>query len=288
MNKFVEKYNGFIGACDSYEDATSVIVGIPMDFTVSFRPGTRMGPSRIREVSDGIEEYSHHLDMDLTDFNYHDFGDVVLPFGNVDLSLERIRLVTESLLKDDKFPIMLGGEHLVTYPILQAFREKYSDLAVIQFDAHADLRENYQGEENSHATVMRKACGLFGGENIYQLGIRSGTKDEFTYGRKNTNLYPDQIIAPINDIIKKIGKRPTYITLDIDVVDPAFAPGTGTPEPGGCTSSELLRVLNQLRLLNVVGFDLVEVSPILDVGDCTSLLAAKVIRESILGFTKKK
>ncbi|MDW7675848.1 MAG: agmatinase [Bacillota bacterium] len=287
MKELLENSLGFIGATDSYEDAKIAIVGFPMDFTVSFRPGTRMGPKQIRAVSEGIEEYSFYQDKDLADYSYVDLGDVSLPFGNVTGSLERIKKVISQILADGKLPISLGGEHLVTYPVLESFKEKYGEIAVIQFDAHADLRTDYLGEQQSHATVMNKACQLFGGDNVYQLGIRSGTKEEFEFAQENTNLYFEQVLEPLNEIIEKIGNKPVYITVDIDVVDPAFAPGTGTPEAGGCTSRELLHAIIKLRQLNVVGFDIVEVSPMMDVGDCTSLLAAKLMREAILAFGKK-
>lgn len=288
MENLLEKNLGFIGSGENYKEAQVVLLGLPMDFTVSFRPGTRMGPRQIRTVSEGIEEYSYYLDKDLANVDYVDLGDVSLPFGNVGESLARINRVIAQVLADDKFPISLGGEHLVTYPILQAFKEKYPDLAVIQFDAHADLRKEYLGEEQSHATVMQKACELFGGDSIFQLGIRSGTKAEFEFAKENTNLYFEQVLEPISAIIKKVGNRPVYITVDIDVVDPAFAPGTGTPEAGGCSSKELIHAIHRLKELNVVGFDLVEVSPATDVGDCTSLLAAKIVREAILSFAPKK
>ena len=287
IHSYFEDNTGFIGSGDSYEQAKVAIIGLPMDFTVSFRPGTRMGPKQIRAVSDGIEEYSYYLDKDLSDASYYDCGDLSLPFGNVQESLARIKKVIQKVLAQDKFPLCLGGEHLVTFPILEAFQEKYPELVVIQFDAHADLRVDYLGEGYSHATVMQKACQLFGGQNVYQLGIRSGTREEFAFGKANTNLYFEKVIEPIGEIVKEIGDRPVYITVDIDVVDPAFAPGTGTPEAGGCTSRELIHAIHQLKGLNVVGFDVVEVSPMMDVGDCTSLLAAKLIREAILAFTTK-
>jgi agmatinase len=287
MKDLLENNLGFMGAKDSYEEANIAIVGFPMDFTVSFRPGTRMGPRQIRSVSEGIEEYSYYQDKDLTNASYYDCGDVRLPFGNVPESLERIYQVAKQLLMDGKFPVSLGGEHLVTYPVLKAFHEKYQDLVVIQFDAHADLRVDYLGESHSHATVMWKACQLFGGKNIYQLGIRSGTREEFQFAKENTNLYFEQVLEPVEGIVQAVKNRPVYITIDIDVVDPAFAPGTGTPEAGGCSSKELIHALLGLKDLNVVGFDVVEVSPIFDVGDCTSLLAAKLVREAMLAFAIK-
>lgn len=284
LDSLVERFTGFMGATDNYEEADVVLVGMPMDFTVSFRPGTRMGPQQIRTVSYGLEEYSVYLDKDLSDKKYYDLGDMNLPFGNVNQSLAIIEQVTEQLLRDKKFPILMGGEHLVTYPIIKAFYRNYEDLVVVHFDAHADLRVDYIGETNSHATVMRKVAELIGPKNVYQFGIRSGTKDEFTWGRANTNLHIEKVIEPLREILPSLGGRPVYVTLDIDVVDPAFAPGTGTPEAGGCSSREIIQAIHELGAVNVVGFDLVEVSPVTDHSERTALLAAKIIREAILSF----
>ncbi|MDA8440753.1 MAG: agmatinase [Peptococcaceae bacterium] len=276
-----------MGASEDYATSKIAMVGVPMDFTVSFRPGTRMGPRQIRQVSYGIEEYSVYLDKDLADKQYCDLGDINLPFGNVPRCLELIEQVVRQLLQDGKFPLLLGGEHLVTYPIVKAFAAKYQDLVVVHFDAHADLREDYIGETNSHATVMRKVAQLIGPSNLYQFGIRSGTKDEFSYARQNTNIFIERVIEPLNEVIPSLGNRPVYVTLDIDVVDPAYAPGTGTPEAGGCSSREIIQAIHALGQANVVGFDLVEVSPMTDQSERTALLAAKLVREAILAFPTK-
>lgn len=288
MQDFLERLTGFIASTESYEEADTVIIGIPMDFTVSFRPGTRTGPQQIRTVSFGIEEYSFYTNKDLRDFAFFDGGDIALPFGNVTKSLDIIEQVANKIIKDNKFGIYLGGEHLVSWPLIKAYSDKYTDLAVLHFDAHADLRENYIGEINSHATVIRKVCEKIGGKNVYQFGIRSGDKLEYDYGKKHTNMFVNQILEPLENVIKILGERPVYITLDIDVVDPAFAPGTGTPEPGGCTSREIIEAVLAMGILNIVGMDIVEVSPINDPSDRTAILAAKLVREAILSYTKPK
>ena len=281
---FVERFTGFMGGTEHYDEAEIALVGIPMDCTVSFRPGTRMGPQQIRTVSHGLEEYSVYLDKDLADAKYYDLGDINLPIGNVSECLKVIEKVTDSLLKDKKFPILIGGEHLVTYPIIRAFKHHYQDLVVLHFDAHADLRVDYLGESNSHATVMRKVAELVGPQNLFQFGIRSGTKEEFAWGRKNTNMFVERVIEPLREVVPQLGNRPVYVSLDIDVVDPAYAPGTGTPEAGGCSSREIIQAIHELGAANVVGFDLVEVSPIKDQSERTALLGAKIIREAILSF----
>ncbi|KJS81021.1 MAG: agmatinase [Peptococcaceae bacterium BICA1-8] len=288
MYEFLEKITGFISSTEIYEEADTVIIGIPMDFTVSYRPGTRMGPQQIRTVSYGIEEYSFYCNKDLRDYSFFDGGDLALPFGNVTRSIEIIEKTAKKVIQDKKFAIYLGGEHLVSWPLIKAYAENFSNLAILHFDAHADLRENYAGESNSHATVIRKVCEKIGGQNVYQFGIRSGDKEEYDYAIKNTNMYVNEVLDPLRKVIKLLGQRPVYITLDIDIVDPAYAPGTGTPEPGGCTSQEILRAILEMNTLNIVGMDIVEVSPPNDHSDRTALLAAKLVREAILSYTKPR
>ena len=282
----VERSTNFMGGCESYEEANAVIVGVPMDYTVSYRPGSRFAPQALRNVSYALEEYSVYQDKDLAEYEFHDWGDISLPIGNVPLSLERIGQVTAQLTKDRKFPIYVGGEHLITYPIISETHKIYPDLVVIQFDAHADLREDYLGEINSHATVMRKVAGIIGGQNLFQFGIRSGTREEFAYARANTNMFIDRVITPLKESLPKIGDRPVYITIDIDVVDPAFAPGTGTVEPAGISSRELIESIHAMQNLNVIGIDIVEIAPGFDLSERTALLGAKIVREAIMAFTK--
>lgn len=288
--KFDEKYSGNVFICSSSDYASSqvVIYGMPMDYTVSFRPGARFGPTRIREVSIGLEEYSPYLDRSLDEIEYFDAGDLPLPFGNAARSLEMIGQYVKSLLADNKFPLGMGGEHLVSWPVIREIAARYPDLAIIHIDAHADLREQYEGEPLSHSTPIRKAADLIGGVNIYQFGIRSGTKEEFRYARENINLYPFEVLEPLQKVLPKLGNRPVYVTIDIDVLDPSAAPGTGTAEAGGITSKELLAAIHAIARsdVKVVGADLVEVAPIYDSSEQTQITAAKLIREMLLGFVK--
>ncbi|MEG6616554.1 agmatinase [Peptococcaceae bacterium 1198_IL3148] len=284
MLPLVEKYNDFMGSTPNYNDAKLILVGAPMDFTTSFRPGTRQGPQQIRLVSYGLEEYSVYQDRDLADCQYHDAGDVAIPFGNVGASLDIIGQTIGQILTDQKLPFLLGGEHLVSLPAIDQVAKHYPGLALLHFDAHADLRPEYIGETHSHATVIRRAVELIGGHNVYQFGIRSGTREEFRYAKAHTNMFIDQLLEPLSQLVEQLQGRPIYVTLDIDVVDPAFAPGTGTPEPGGCSSKEIIQAIHMLAPLNVVGMDLVEVNPLLDHSDRTALLAAKLVREMILQF----
>ncbi|MDK2901133.1 MAG: agmatinase [Thermosediminibacterales bacterium] len=282
LKKFICCKKGFMGCSDSYKDSKVVIIGAPMDLTVSFRPGARMGPSKIREVSYGLEEFSMYSMDSLNNKSYYDAGDLELPLGNVIESMKTIKEASNCILENGKIPFFIGGEHLISLPVIEAVSQKYKDLVVIHFDAHADLRKDFMGEKYSHATVMRRVAELIGGKNIYQFGIRSGTEDELRYARENTNFYPFSFTGHIKEVFKGLKQRPAYISLDIDVVDPAYAPGTGTPEPGGCTAAEILEVTLLLGDLNIVGMDLVEVSPMFDLSERTSLLAAKVIREMLI------
>ncbi|MGG1314559.1 agmatinase [Cohnella laeviribosi] len=288
--KLDQKYSGnvFILSSDDYASSKAVIYGMPMDFTVSFRPGSRFGPGRIREASVGLEEYSPYLDRSLEELAYFDAGDLLLPFGNAARSLDIIGDYVRGVLADGKFPLGLGGEHLVTWPVLQEVYKKYPDLAVIHIDAHADLRESYEGEPLSHSTPIRKAAELMGGRNIYQFGIRSGSREEWAYARENINFYPFDVAAPLREVLPSLAGRPVYVTIDIDVLDPSAAPGTGTAEAGGITSKELLEAVHLIARsgANVVGADVVEVAPIYDPTEQTPIVASKLVREMLLGFVK--
>lgn len=287
--RFDEAYSGniFIGAQQKYEESRVVLYGMPMDWTVSYRPGSRFGPSRIREVSIGLEEYSPYLDRELEDVDYFDAGDIPLPFGNAAKSLDLIEEYIDGLLADGKFPLGMGGEHLVSWPVMKAVAKKYPDLAVIHMDAHTDLRTEYEGEPLSHSTPIRKIGELIGPENVYSFGIRSGMKEEFQWARANgMHISKFEVLEPLKEILPKLAGRPVYVTIDIDVLDPAHAPGTGTVDAGGITSKELLASIHAIARseVNVVGGDLVEVAPIYDPSEQTANTASKLIREMLLGW----
>jgi agmatinase len=289
QSAFDPAYSGnvFIGASPEFEQAQAVIYGMPMDWTVSFRSGTRLGPARIREVSLGLEEYSPYLDRDLSEITYFDAGDIPLPFGNPEKSVALIYDYVKGLYQAGKFPIGLGGEHLVSYGPLRAAWEQYPDLRVIHIDAHTDLRQDYEGEPNSHATIIRKVCDAIGPDRVYQFGIRSGTREEFAYARAHTHFYPFDVAEPLAQVIPELKDYPVYVTWDIDVMDPAYAPGTGTAEHGGIDPREAFKAIETMASLNVVGFDLVEVSPQIDPSELAQILAAKLLREAMLAFVKK-
>lgn len=284
MLNLVERSRGFMGSTDSFDAADIIIVGAPMDLTFSFRPGTGKGPQQVRLVSYGLEEYSIDLDRDLSSCRYYDAGDIVFTPGTVEATLNRIGAAAAEILAAGKFPLVLGGEHLVSLPVIEEIAKVKTDLAVIHFDAHADLREDYLGSRLSHATVMRRVADVVGSENLYQFGIRSGTREEIKYARGNTNIYFNKVVEPLKEILDTLKDRPVYISVDIDVVDPAYAPGTGAPEPCGCSAGEILEAVRLLGNVDVIGFDLVELNPLFDPTQVTALLGAKIVREAILAL----
>lgn len=291
--RFDEAYSGnvFIKSHPDFAESEAVIYGMPMDWTVSYRPGSRFGPTRIREVSIGLEEYSPYLDRELREVKYFDAGDIPLPFGNAQRSLDMIEDFVDQILAADKFPLGIGGEHLVSWPVIKAVYKKYPDLAVIHMDAHADLREQYEGEPLSHATPIRKVAELVGPTNVFSFGIRSGTKEEFQWAKDNgMYIAKFEVLEPLKEVLPKLAGRPVYVTIDIDVLDPACAPGTGTVDAGGITSKELLAAIHEIAKSNVrvVGADLVEVAPIYDHSEQTANTASKLIREMILGWVQKR
>lgn len=300
---WVEPGGAFLGATATWENSKVVLVGVPLDVTTSFRPGTRFAPRRIRQVSEGLEEYSLLFDRTLAEAGLYDAGDLTLTPGEVAESLARIEECVSRLAEERKRVALLGGEHLLTYPAVKALSKFFPDLAVIQWDAHADLRPDYLGAAFSHATVMHliRALGL----PVFQMGIRSVAPEEAAVvrslrraaGRQDEKegsapaqqsgagaLFVGEVLAALEQILPELGSRPVYVTCDIDVLDPAYAPGTGTPEPGGVTPREIFAAIGYLRRLRVVGFDVVEVNPMVDFGDCTSLLAAKIVRELLLSL----
>lgn len=287
--RFDEAYSGniFIGAQQDYENSRVVLYGMPMDWTVSYRPGSRFGPGRIREVSIGLEEYSPYLNRELEEISYFDAGDIPLPFGNAAKSLELIENYIDGLLADGKFPLGMGGEHLVSWPVMKAVAKKYPGLAIIHMDAHTDLRTEYEGEPLSHSTPIRKIAELIGPENVYSFGIRSGMKEEFQWAKENgMHISKFEVLEPLKEILPQLAGRPVYVTIDIDVLDPAHAPGTGTVDAGGITSKELLAAIHAIAHsdVKVIGGDLVEVAPIYDSSEQTANTASKLIREMLLGW----
>lgn len=273
--------HNFIACESAYHEANVILFGAPFDGTSSNRPGSRFAPAAIRTESYGLETYSPYCGRDLTDCMVFDAGDLELPFGNAERALELIWAQTARILADDKLPFLLGGEHLVSLGAVRALREKYPDLHVIHLDAHTDLRNDYLGEELSHATVMRQIWKLLGDGRIHQFGIRSGERHEFEFAHAHCDIHPFTL-EDFPALIEQLRGKPVYFTLDLDVLDPSVFCGTGTPEPGGVDFHELLALVLQLGELHIVGCDVNELSPHYDQSGTSTAVAAKIIREMIL------
>ena len=270
-----------LGCDKKYDEADIVVFGAPYDGTTSFKPGTRFAPNAIRLDSDAIETYSPYQDKDLEDMKITDIGDIELSYGEKKQVLDEIYTATKNILNDKKIPFMIGGEHLVTYPAFKAVFEKYPECQIIHFDAHTDLRQEFSGGIFSHASVIKRVHDLIGDNKIYQFGIRSGLKEEFEFAQEHN--YIEKFSAnSINNIIPSLQNKPLYITIDLDVLDPSIMPGTGTPEAGGLTFKELHDAILSLKGLNIVGADVVELSPEHDPSKSSNLVATKVIRELLM------
>ncbi|MBY0754047.1 agmatinase [Clostridium sardiniense] len=278
MNKNVST---FIGCESEYDKSSVVVFGAPFDSTTSFRPGTRFASQTMRLESWGLESYSPYQDDDLYDMNIFDGGDLELPFGNTEGSLKCIEDFATKVVEDFKIPAMIGGEHLVTLGAFRGVFKKYPDVHVIHFDAHADLRDSYLEQKLSHATVLHRVWDLVGDDKIFQFGIRSGDREEFLWGKDHvfTNKFN---CDNLEYAIEKVKEHPVYVTIDLDVLDPSVFPGTGTPEPGGIEFNTLLNSILKLKGLNIVGFDINELSPQYDQTGVSTAVACKVLREMLL------
>ena len=266
----------WMGAVGDYESARLVMLGLPFDGTCSYRPGSRFAPERIRLASWGLEEYSPDFNKELSDVLFYDAGELEFPIGNTQKSLELIEENVSQIYKDKKKYLGIGGEHLVTLPAFRACSKIYSNLAVVHFDAHTDLREDYLGEKNSHASVMRRIGEIVGFENIKQIGIRSGLKEEFELMDKySTHIDDYSGLEPIKE-------KNIFLTIDIDVLDPSIVSGTGTPEAGGLSYKELQNWLKVLSGFNIVGADVVELAPDYDKSEVSTAVATKVIRDVLM------
>jgi agmatinase len=273
----------FIGCDKEYDKSKIVIFGAPFDSTTSFRPGTRFASSTMRTESFGLETYSPYQDKDLEDIYVFDAGDLELCFGDTERALSQIEEMAAKILMDGKIPCMIGGEHLVTLGAVRAMFCKYPDLRVVHFDAHTDLREEYLGASLSHASVMRRVWDMLGDGRIYQFGIRSGERSEFAWAKKHVVMNKFNFDT-LPQAVEELAGHPVYISLDLDVLDPSIFPGTGTPEAGGVSFSELLSAFWKLAGLRVVGFDINELSPVYDQSGVSTAVACKVLRELLLLF----
>jgi len=265
------------------------IIGFGFDGTACFRKGTRYGPNGLRAVSEDIESYSPYQDDDLEAYDFQDLGNLQLGestdveeqwqrasddfnavFEPIDLAANNIKVLT------------LGGEHSISYAPIVKYLKQYPDLVLLHLDAHADLRDGFSGYHYSHASIIRRALDHFGpGHELIQYGIRSGTREEYQYMREHKTIRTSR--KDFLDSVAAIAKdRPIYLTLDLDYFDPSFLPGTGTPEPGGEDFHSFISLIKLLRERNLVGADVVELSPEIDPTGNSDVFAAKVVRELLL------
>jgi agmatinase len=270
-------------ACDAQEPVpnTPVILGCPLDVTATFRSGSEGAPAAIRAASDSIETYSPLLDGDLEDLRCADLGDVRLGGIPLAAALDRIETGVTAILERSAIPVCLGGEHTITLPIVRALRRFSDDFVVLHLDAHSDLRDTYEGSPINHATVMRRITEMIGPERLVQLGIRAGTREEFAWMRTHRTCM-EWSPGKERALRERIDERPVYVSLDLDVLDPAYFPGTGNPEAGGWGYQDVERLLLTLERVNLIGADVVELNPRLDSSQVSSITAAKIVRELLL------
>ena len=281
-------YDMAIASHSVYSNALHIL-GFEFDGTACFRKGTVKGPNAFRRVSDGIETYSPYLDIDTEDIPpFYDLGNLLARDENGEQSWECatahfMEIFSDIDLKRENVrTIVLGGEHSISYAPIKRYLECYPDLVLLHLDAHADLRDGYLGYHYSHASIIRRVLDHFEeGHSLVQYGIRSGTREEYQWMQENNTL-----ITARRELLERLrtipAERPIYLTLDLDYFDPSFLPGTGTPEPGGEDFHSFISIVKILKEKNVVGADVVELSPEIDPTDNSSVFATKVLRELIM------
>jgi agmatinase len=265
------------------ERTAAAIFGAPLDLTESFRAGAREGPRAVRYMSDSLETYSPTLDRDLEDVIVQDLGDLTLQHQTIEQAVASIADAAAHAASVARLAVMLGGEHTGSLGGFRGIKRVYPDAVIVQADAHLDMRPDYAGQPLTHATWLHHVGREFGFEIVHQVGLRSGDRAEWQLARRRTAWSSTELSVP-TAVRDRIGQRPVYLSIDIDVLDPAHAPGTGCPEPGGATFRELAEFVHGLAGLRVVGLDVMEVSPELDAANITAAAAAKLVREGVLLF----
>ena len=279
----------FMGSKKNFSNCNIGIFGVNYDGTTSFKPGARFGPTAIRNVSESLETYCPFLNKDLNLINYFDAGSLKLNSSNTHSIIKKVKSGTNFLINNNLKPIILGGEHSITIGAIEALVEKYPDLIMIQLDAHADLRNSYQDNKYSHACTIRRCLELLPSKKVIQIGIRSGTQEEFALMKHNNQLIKFKTgdsILKIQKLLEPFKNHPIYLTVDLDWFDPSIMPGTGTPEPGGYFWGDFAAIIDVIKSHNLIGADVVELSPKLDNTGVSSILAAKVIRSLIMLLDK--
>ncbi len=272
---------GFGGFDEPYARAKVVFIGAPLDITSSYRAGTRFAPPKIREASANLETYLMAAQLDVFErLGISDAGDLIFTQTDLRANGERITRAVQKVASDGKIPALLGGEHTITLFALRPFENVF----LIQLDAHFDLRDEYLGDKICHATVMRRVLESLPPERLVQVGVRSCSKEEaeFASEAKIRSYSSEQVMENfqrvVADLRKTVGDARVYLTIDLDMLDPAFAPGVTTPEPGGPSTTDVLRLVRELGKLNICAFDIVELTPPYDNGNA-AFAAAKIIYE---------
>ncbi len=270
----------FLGSCEP-EEADIALFGVCWDGTSSFKAGSRFAGFAVREASFGMEEFSFYQQASLLDIKFADYGDLFLPPGQKARVLDDIASAVREIREKGQFPLAFGGEHLVAYPLIMEAHAEHPDLAVVHFDAHADLRPDLWGDEWTHATFLGRVADRIGYGNLKQFGIRSGSKEEWDLARAHDTLRPFTVEA-LRAHLDSLGDRPIYLTLDMDVLDPSLYPGTGTPEPGGIGWDLLIAGLKLFKGRRLVGMDCLELAPHYDPTGVSAITMAKTLREMII------
>lgn len=273
---------------DQVPHADVAVVGVPFDSGVSYRPGARFGPTHVREASRLLRPYNPALDVSPFEIaQVADAGDIAVNPFNIHEAIETIEAAAVDLTKNDTALVTIGGDHTIALPLLRAAAQKHGPVALVHFDAHLDTWDTYFGAEYTHGTPFRRAVeeGILDTEALSHVGTRGplyGKKDleddrRFGFGIvTSSDVYYQGVVEVVDKLRQRLGNRPVYVSIDIDVLDPAHAPGTGTPEAGGMTSRELLEILRGFRGLNLIGADVVEVAPAYDHAEITGVAAAHV------------
>jgi agmatinase len=286
---FVSPSPVFTGSQETFEAAKYVILGVPFDVTSTYRTGAKFAPLAIRDASQNVECYSFRTGVDVEDLKTHDLGDLHVA-GDVELTLGRLALVAQDLFDGGKIPVFIGGEHTITLGVARSLDK---NVAVVSFDAHLDLRDDYLGLTVSHTTFMRRINEDVKPAKILEIGTRAVCREELDYAKEAGIDYltshqirkdgAKETAEKIKEILE--GYEKIYVTIDMDVLDPAFVPAVPNPEPEGLDTATLLDLLEAVCDRRVVGFDVVEVAPHYDQG-VTAIQATKVIFE-VLGFLER-
>lgn len=291
---FVSQSNVFSGFQKPFEKADYVVLGVPFDATSTYRTGARFAPNVIREASLNIETYSFRTDMDVEELKLHDLGDLHV-LTETEKTLERLALVIREIVKTGKTPVTIGGEHTITLGVIKGLEDEFSKLAIVSFDAHLDLRNEFLGLKLSHTTFMRRINEEAKPAKIIEVGTRAVCREELNYAEKagveffTTHQIRKKGVKHVVGWLKeKLGEyKKIYLSIDMDVLDPAYAPAVQNPEPEGLEPYALLDILSGVCDRRVIGFDLVEVAPPYDRG-VSAVQAAKIIFEMLCQIEKSR